>query len=68
MSTDLQQKNASSLQSHTEAPDFASWEPTTLAKFARDAYLRMREQEDELLLLRQDLKAAIHAYRDLLRR
>ena len=68
MSIDLPQKNVSSLQNHTEGPDFASWQPATLAKFAQDAYLKMREQEDELLLLRQDLKAAIHAYRDLLRR
>jgi hypothetical protein len=57
MSTDFSQKNA---------PDFQSWQPATLAKFAQDAYAKMQEQEDQLEQLRQDLKTAINAYRDLL--
>jgi len=52
----------------TEAPDFQSWQPATLAKFAQDAYAKMQEQQDEIMHLRQDLKTAINAYRDLLRR
>jgi len=51
----------------TEAPDFASWKPETLAKFAQDAYAKMREQEDQLQQARQDLKTALEAYRALLR-
>jgi len=58
MSTDFLQKNA---------PDFQSWQPATLAKFAQDAYAKMQEQEDQLEQSRQDLKTAINAYRDLLR-
>ena len=50
------------------APDFQTWQQETLAKFAHDAYAKMREQEDELVRLRLDLKTAISAYRDLLRK
>jgi hypothetical protein len=38
-----------------------------LTKFAQDSYAKMREQEDQLEQLRQDLKTALEAYRDLLR-
>jgi hypothetical protein len=68
MSTSSPQKNDTSLQSHTAAPDFQSWQPATLAKFAQDAYAKMQEQQDEIMHLQQDLKTAINAYRDLLRR
>jgi hypothetical protein len=67
MSIDSPQKNATSLQSLTEGPDFASWRTETLVKFAQDAYLKMREQEDQLQQQRQDLKTALEAYRALLR-
>ena len=59
MSTDFSRKNA---------PDFQSWQPETLAKFAHDAYEKMREQQDEITRLRQDLKTAINAYREVLRK
>jgi hypothetical protein len=39
-----------------------------LAKFAGDSYAKMQEQQDEIMHLQQDLKTAINAYRDLLRR
>jgi hypothetical protein len=39
-----------------------------LTKFAQDSYAKMREQEDQLEQMRQDLKTALEAYRDLLRR
>jgi hypothetical protein len=52
----------------TEGPDFATWSQANLAKFAAESYAKIREQEDEIMRLRQDLKAAINAYRDLLRR
>jgi hypothetical protein len=58
MSTDFSQKNA---------PDFASWKPETLAKFAHEAYAKLREQDDQLQQMRQDLKTALEAYRALLR-
>lgn len=49
-------------------PDFASWSQVVLAKFAQDSYTKMQEQQDEIMHLQQDLKTAINAYRDLLRR
>ena len=59
MSTDFSLKNA---------PDFQSWQPATLAKFAQDAYDKIIQQEDEIQFLRQDLKTAMEAYRSLLRK
>lgn len=59
MSTDSLRRNA---------PDFQSWQPQTLAKFALDAYEKMREQQDEIARLQQDLKTAINAYREVLRK
>lgn len=46
-------------------PSFNTWERETLDKFALEAYLRMRKQEDQLEQLRLDLKDAIAAYRAL---
>ena len=68
MSIDLLPKSATSIQNLMEGPDFASWKPETLIKFAHEAYAKLREQEDEILHLRQDLNTAINAYRNLLRR
>jgi len=59
MSTDSLRRNA---------PDFQSWQQETLAKFALDAYEKMREQQDEIARLQQDLKTAINAYREVLRK
>jgi hypothetical protein len=67
MSIDSPQKNDTSLLSRTEGPDFASWQTETLIKFAHDAYDKMREQDDQLQQMRQDLKTALEAYRALLR-
>lgn len=58
MSTDFSRKNA---------PDFQSWQTSNLVNFAHDAYEKMREQAEEITELRQDLKAALAAYRSLLR-
>ena len=49
-------------------PTFATWDRATLDKFALEAYLRLREQQDQLEQLRGDLKDAIEAYRALLRK
>jgi DNA polymerase III delta prime subunit len=47
--------------------DFSTWTQENLAKFAKEATVRMEQQQEynEHLLL--DLKGAIDAYRDLLR-
>ena len=46
-------------------PTFSAWERKNLDKFALEAYLRMREQQDQLEQARLDLKDAIAAYRAL---
>ena len=43
--------------------DFESWSKESLVMFARDANERMREQKAEIEALREDLKAALAAYR-----
>ncbi len=48
--------------------DFASWRQENLVKFAQEAHSKMQEQSEQIEQLRQDLKTAINAYRDLLRR
>ena len=48
-------------------PTFNTWERETLNKFALAAYLRLREQQDQLEQLRGDLKDAIEAYRAVMR-
>lgn len=55
MNTDSSPKNE---------PDFPAWKLETLAKFAQDAWLKMREQEAEIEQLRLDLKTALNAYRE----
>jgi hypothetical protein len=49
-------------------PTFSTWERQTLDKFALEAYLRLREQQDQLEQLRGDLKDAIEAYRAVIRK
>jgi hypothetical protein len=68
MSTDSLPKSASSSRNLVEGPDFASWQTTNLVNFAHDAYAKMQEQADQIMQLQQDLKTAMEAYRDLLRR
>ena len=46
---------------HPRAVDFASWGHDSLARFAQDAYDRIQELES-------DLKTALEAYRELVRR
>jgi len=47
-------------------PTFNTWNRETLDKFAMEAYLRMREQQEQLEQARLDLKDAIAAYRTLI--
>ena len=49
-------------------PTFSTWDRATLDKFALEAYLRLRQQQDQLEQLRLDLKDAIAAYRALNKR
>ena len=46
-------------------PTFNTWDRAVLDKFALEAYLRLRRQQDQLEQLRSDLKDAIEAYRAL---
>ena len=48
--------------------DFESWSKESLVLFARDANERIREQKVEIEALQADLRAAIEAYRDLVRK
>ena len=48
-------------------PTFSAWDRANLDKFALEAYLRMREQQDQLEQARLDLKDAIAAYRTLIK-
>lgn len=47
------------MKQHRETPDFASWEHDTLAKFARDCYLRLQDEQAANEQLRLDLKDAM---------
>ena len=67
MSIVLQLKKDKSQPSLTEGPDFASWSQENLVKFSKDAYEKMRSQEEEIQSLRLDIKAALEGFRALLR-
>ena len=46
-----------------DGPKFAAWSHENLAKFADDAYWRMREQQDAMEESRRDLKDAMEIIR-----
>ena len=46
-------------------PDFACWSHANLVQFANEAYDRVVVDVYEIELLKQDLKAAIKAYREV---
>jgi phospholipase/lecithinase/hemolysin len=48
--------------------DFAAWRYENLVQFAKESTKRMNLLNAEIEALNADLKAAINAYRDLLRR
>ena len=50
-----------------DSPNFAAWTNENLANFAKDSYDKLREQQEEIEHLKLDLKAAMEAYRKLLR-
>jgi hypothetical protein len=47
------------MKQHRETPEFASWEHDTLAKFARDCYTRLQDEQAANEQLRRDLKDAM---------
>ena len=49
-------------------PEFKIWSRDNLDKFATEAYMKLVEQEDLIQQLQCDLKDAIAAYRELIRR
>jgi len=67
MSIDSLPKSATSIQSLTEGPDFATWSQENLVNFAKDAHEKMRSQEEEIQTLRLDIKAALEGFRAVLR-
>jgi hypothetical protein len=48
-------------------PNFAAWNPQTLANFAHEAYLQLQMQHDLIQQLQCERKDAIDAYRSLAR-
>ncbi len=42
-----------------DIPNFAAWSNENLAKFATESYIRMKEQQDALMLMQQGIKDAI---------
>ena len=44
---------------------FETWEHGSLVKFSTECYERLQQQEKEIEALREDLRAAIDAYRQL---
>jgi len=46
-------------------PDFACWSHANLVKFANETYERIVDDVYEIECLKQDLKAAIQAYREV---
>lgn len=49
-------------------PAFETWERETLDKFAYDSYAKLLQQGEQIQQLQCDLKDAIEAYRELMRR
>lgn len=49
-------------------PTFETWERETLNKFAYETYAKLLEQAEQLQQVQCDLKDAIEAYRELMRR
>ena len=47
--------------------DFQAWEQNNLAKFAEEATSKLLEQQEEIKALRDDLRVALDAYRQLLK-
>lgn len=49
--------------SEKDVPNFAAWNLDTLAAFAKDAYLKLQAQQEQIEQQQRDLKTALAAYR-----
>jgi len=50
------------------SPSFHTWSQENLAKFAEEANARMTAQNERIEELQRDVKDAIEAYRELMRK
>ena len=48
-----------------DLPNFAAWSNENLAQFAKDAYIRMQEQQEAIEQAQRDLKDAMAEVRRL---
>ena len=44
-----------------DIPNFEAWSNQNLAKFAAESYIRMKEQQDALMLMQRSIKDAIES-------
>ncbi len=49
-------------------PNFETWSHENLVKFAQDANAQLKQQDDRIQQLNCDLKDAVAAYRELMRK
>lgn len=49
-------------------PTFETWDRATLDKFAYECYTSLQQKDDQIQQLQNDLKDAIEAYRELMRK
>ena len=49
-------------------PAFETWDRATLDRFAYEAYTKMQQQEERIQQMQNDIKDAIEAYRELMRK
>jgi len=61
-------KSGRSHLSLVEGPDFATWKTETLVQFAKQAHERLKAQEEQIEALKLDVKAAMEAYRMMVRK
>lgn len=61
------QKSKQSPNQPTEAQDFASWQTDQLIQFAKDSLNTIKELEDQIAYMRNDLRSALQAYRSVVR-
>ena len=64
MSIVVQLKNKT--QSITAEPDFASWQTENLVNFCKQANERLKAQEEQIESLKNDIRCAMDAYRQVL--
>lgn len=66
MSIVLPLKSVKSHQNLTGEPDFASWQTENLVNFCKQANERLKAQEEQIESLKNDIRCAMDAYRQVL--